>query len=223
MYETILIEFPGSFGFIVLAMCTLGVVEVSSAKKASNEQDLEWLERVIAGDTVAYRGLVEKYQSRIYGMVYGMVRNREDASEITQETFVKAYNKLETFRLDSSFYTWIYRIAVNRSIDLLRKKKRRRNSEFDESIATRDGDGSLIDRHHQENPSKALERKQLYGKIMDAMEALPDDQRQVVLMRELDGMSYKEISDMMGIPEGTVMSRLYYARKKLQELLGGLG
>ena len=166
---------------------------------------------------------MEKYQGRIYGMVYGMVRNREDASEITQETFVKAYNKLDTFRLDSSFYTWIYRIAVNRSIDLLRKKKRRRNSEFDESIASRDGDGGLIELHHQENPSKALERKQLYSKIMDAMETLPDDQRQVVLMRELDGMSHKEISDIMEIPEGTVMSRLYYARKKLQELLGVKG
>jgi len=185
----------------------------------SREQDLVLLKRVQQGDSTAYRGLVEKYQGRIYSVVYGMLRNREDALDMTQDAFIKAYHKLDTFRLESSFYTWIHRIAMNLAIDLLRKKKRRATSAFDEDIAARDSTGSVAEVHHIASPSKELERKQLYKRIMDAMEKLPEDQRQVVLLRELEGCSYKEISDITGIPEGTVMSRLFYARKKLQQLL----
>ena len=188
-------------------------------RQASREADRELLEAVLAGDQTAYRGLVEKYQSRVFSMVYGMVRNREDARDITQEAFVKAYRNLEGFRLESSFYTWLYRIAMNLSIDHARKRKRREVSGFDESIASRDGDGGIDAIHHEESPGKALERKQLLGRIMDAMQKLSDDQREVILLREVEGLSYKEIADVMDIPEGTVMSRLFYARKRLQKLL----
>lgn len=192
-------------------------------RTASREADLELLNAVLEGDATAYRGLVEKYQGRVYSMVYGMVRNREDARDITQEAFVKAYRSLSTFRLESSFYTWLYRIAMNLSIDFVRKRKRRETGGFDDSIATRDGDGGIADIHHEEGPSRQLERKELFGRIMDAMEKLPEDQRQVILLRELEGLQYKEIADVMGVPEGTVMSRLFYARKKLQKLLAGDG
>ena len=185
----------------------------------SHDDDVDMLRAVLAGDTTAYRGLVEKYQGRVYSMTYGMLRNREDACDVTQEAFVKAYNNLESFRLESSFYTWLYRIAMNLAIDLLRKRKRRGTTSFDEDIAAKDTDGGIADIHHGDSPRKALERKQLFKRIMDAMERLPDDQRQVVLLRELDGLSYKEIAEVMQIPEGTVMSRLFYARKKLQKLL----
>ena len=186
-----------------------------------NQEDAEFLRAVLGGDATAYRGLVEKYQGRLYNMVYGMMRNREDALDVTQEAFVKAYHNLETFRLESSFYTWLYRIGMNLAIDPLRRRKRRPTSEFDENIAARDGDGGIAEAHHIANPRRALERKQLYTRIMDAMEKLPEDQREVVLLRELEGLSYKEIADVMQIPEGTVMSRLFYARKKLQKLLAG--
>lgn len=185
----------------------------------SREADKELLEAVLAGDTTAYRGLVEKYQGRVYAMTYGMLRNREDARDITQEAFVKAYHNLESFRLESSFYTWLYRIAMNLAIDFVRKRKRRPTTSFEEGVAAREGDGSIAAIHHQDSPRRTMERQQLYGRIMDAMEKLPDDQRQVVLLRELEGLSYKEISEVMDIPEGTVMSRLFYARKKLQKLL----
>jgi RNA polymerase sigma-70 factor (ECF subfamily) len=187
----------------------------------NREADTLMLQAVIRGDDTAYRGLVEKYQGRVYTMLYGMLRNREDARDITQEAFVKAYRNLGSFRLESSFYTWLYRIAMNLAIDFTRKRKRREASGFDEGVAARDNDGSIAEIHHEDSPSKTLERKQLYGRIMDALELLPSDQKQVILLRELEGLSYREISDVMDIPEGTVMSRLFYARKKLQKLLAG--
>lgn len=193
----------------------------SPALDPGREADAELLRAVMAGDGTAYRGLVEKYQGRVYAMVYGMVRNREDARDITQEAFVKAYRNLASFRLESSFYTWLYRIAMNLSIDFVRRRKRRETNGFDEGIASRDVDGAIAEVHHEDGPARQLERKQLFARIMDAMEKLPEDQREVILLRELEGLQYKEIADVMGIPEGTVMSRLFYARKKLQKLLNG--
>ncbi|MEZ4239687.1 MAG: sigma-70 family RNA polymerase sigma factor [Myxococcota bacterium] len=188
-------------------------------RAASREADAELLRAVLAGDGTAYRGLVERYQGRVYAMVYGMVRNREDARDITQEAFVKAYRNLETFRLEASFYTWLYRIAMNLAIDFTRKRKRQARNGFDEGVAARDEDGEISEAHVDEMPSRQLERKQLFARIMEAMDELPEDQRQVILLRELEGLQYKEIAEVMGIPEGTVMSRLFYARKKLQKLL----
>lgn len=190
-------------------------------KQLSREEDAAMVKAVLGGDSTAYRGLVEKYQSRVYSMVYGMIRNREDARDLTQEAFVKAFNNLKSFRLEASFYTWLYRIAMNVTIDHTRKRKRREVAGFEEDIANRDADGGIDEIHHQDSPSKALERKQLYKKIMDCLEKLPADQKQVILLRELEGLSYREISEVMGIPEGTVMSRLFYARKKMQKLLAG--
>lgn len=188
-------------------------------KQLSREEDAAMVKAVLGGDSTAYRGLVEKYQTRVYSMVYGMIRNREDARDLTQEAFVKAFNNLKSFRLEASFYTWLYRIAMNVSIDFTRKRKRREVAGFEEDIANRDADGGIDEVHHQDSPSRSLERKQLYARIMDALEKLPADQKQVILLRELEGLSYKEIADVMGIPEGTVMSRLFYARKKMQKLL----
>lgn len=195
--------------------------EQAQERNASREADRELLEAVLKGDGTAYRGLVEKYQGRVYAMVYGMLRNREDARDVTQEAFVKAYRNLDSFRLESSFYTWIYRIAMNLAIDFTRKRKRRETSGFDENIAARDEDGDIAEAHHEDGPGRQLERKQLFARIMGAMQQLPEDQRQVILLRELEGLQYKEIADIMEIPEGTVMSRLFYARKKLQKLLSG--
>lgn len=202
-------------------MSTALGTRADEARLASLEADRELLEAVLKGDGTAYRGLVEKYQNRVFGMVYGMLRNREDARDVTQEAFVKAYRSLDTFRLESSFYTWIYRIAMNLAIDHTRRRKRRETAGFDEGIATRDGNGEIAEAHHEDGPGRQLERKRLFAKIMDAMQELPEDQRQVILLRELEGLQYKEIADIMGIPEGTVMSRLFYARKKLQKLLSG--
>src|SRR5689334_84066 len=161
----------------------MGVATVSTEDRASGrDADNDLLKAVMEGDGTAYRGLVEKYQGRVYAMAYGMVRNREDARDITQEAFVKAYRNLESFRLESSFYTWLYRIAMNLAIDFVRKRKRRETSGFDEAIASRDEDGAIAQIHHEDGPGRQLERKELFGRIMDAMEKLPEDQREVILL-----------------------------------------
>ncbi|MEN0067598.1 MAG: sigma-70 family RNA polymerase sigma factor [Myxococcota bacterium] len=192
-------------------------------RTASREEDLAMIEAVLEGDGTAYRGLVEKYQERVYAMVYGMIRNREDARDLTQEAFVKAFRKLSSFRKESGFYTWLYRIAMNLAVDFTRSRKRRETAGFDEGVATRDSSGNVAELHHGDSPAKRIERQQLFEQIMGAMEKLSEDQKQVVLLRELEGLSYKEIADIMEIPEGTVMSRLFYARKKLQKLLQSEG
>ena len=194
-------------------------VTTGDAQLRSREADAEMLQAVLAGDGTAYQGLVEKYQNRVYAMIYGMVRNAEDARDLTQEAFVKAFRNLKSFRLESSFYTWLYRIAMNLAIDHTRKQKRRETKEFDEQVGTRNSEGDLSEIHRAESPRKALERKQLMAAINDALQKLPEEQRQIVVLREVQGLSYREISEVMHIPEGTVMSRLYYARKKLQKLL----
>ncbi len=174
---------------------------------------------VLDGDQGAYRDLVERYQSRIFAVAYGLLHNAEDAREVTQEAFIKAYNNLKGFRLDSSFYTWLYRITVNLGIDLRRRAYRNREMELDEARITPD------QAHHTgprplETPGRSLERKRLGGRIQAAIDQLPDEQKRAIVLREVQGLSYKEIAEAMDCAEGTVMSRLFYARKKLQELLG---
>ena len=181
------------------------------------DQDL--VQHVLDGDTTAFRGLVERYQGRIYALIYGMMRNREDARDIVQEAFVKAYRNIRTYRREASFHTWLYRIAMNLAIDHLRSRTRHPMNEYDDHVEQSEPEGNYRSDHLQRHPGRDLERQRLYNKIMTAMQELPPDQRQVVLLREIEGLSYKEIADTMEIPEGTVMSRLFYARKKLQELL----
>lgn len=183
------------------------------------DPDVELVAAAAQGDAAAYRGLVERYQGRIYGVCYGMMRNSEDARDCAQEAFVKAYRNLDKFRFGSSFYHWLCRIAVNVSIDLLRRQKIRRADEFDEGYAARESGGGFYYAHHRNDPARELERKGLNAKIYAALDTLPAEQRQVLILREMDGLAYKEIADVMGIPEGTVMSRLFYARKKMQALL----
>lgn len=183
--------------------------------------DSQLIQRVLDGDGGAYRPLVERYQSRLYSMVLGMVRDSEEARDIVQNAFIKAYQSLGSFRIESSFYTWLYRIAMNLAIDACRKTKRRRTTGYDEAVASRDDDGAILELHHVDSPQRALQRKQLQEKIFRALDELSEDQREVILLREVEGLSYKEIAEAMDIPEGTVMSRLFYARKRLQTLLKG--
>lgn len=175
--------------------------------------------RVLAGDKNAFRPLVERYQNRLYAMVVGMVRDEAEARDLVQNAFIKAYQNLDSFRVDSAFYTWIYRIAMNLAIDSCRKRRRRRTGSFDEAVAARDEDGEMLELHHADGPAEALQRKDLRRRIFAAMEELNEEQREVLLLREVEGLSYAEISEAMGIPEGTVMSRLFYARKRMQALL----
>lgn len=205
---------------LVLGVSLLGMVRGPIPEDEPMSTDGELVEAVQKGDGTAYRALVEKYQGRIYAVIYGMVRNREDARDLTQEAFVKAYRNISGFRSDAKFYTWLYRIAMNLTIDFTRRRKRNPVTTVEDEVAERSSDGGVAEVHRIQSPGKALERKQLYRAIMDALEELPEQQKQVILLREIEGLSYKEISEIMGIAEGTVMSRLFYARKRLQTLLG---
>jgi RNA polymerase sigma-70 factor (ECF subfamily) len=184
-----------------------------------DDPDAAMVAAVLDGDPEAYRVLVERYERRIYHVVYGMVRSPEDAKDLAQDAFIKAFQNLHRFRLESKFYTWLCRIAMNVAIDHLRKQKHRRHSEFDDSRGG--SEGAQVVRLHsaKDDPAANVARSQLNKTIMDAVETLPDDQKQVLILRELEDMPYKEIAEVLGIPEGTVMSRLYYVRRRLQEML----
>jgi len=190
-----------------------------SGGQPSPERDQFLVERAQRGDKDAFRQLVVAYQERLFTVVRGMVRNQEDAQDITQDVFIKAYASLGSFQGQSSFYTWLYRIAVNMTIDYRRRKGRRQESSFDEKIDPDAAEGTELPDARVLSPQRAYLDKELGGKIRQAMESLPEDQRTAIVLRELEGLSYKEIADMMECSQGTVMSRLFYGRKKLQEIL----
>ncbi len=187
---------------------------VSSEHEADQIPDQILVQRVRAGDRGAYRELFQRYYQKIFALAFSVVRSREDAEDVTQDAFVKAYTSLAEFKGDSAFYTWLYRIAYNVAIDLTRKVSRRGGpaKEFQE---TDDYDGqeqvAAIDGPHQE-----LYRKQQMGLINRALQTLTEEHRATIVLRELDGLSYEEIADSTGVSVGTVMSRLFYARKKLK-------
>ena len=199
----------------------MGAVAQSEEYVQRRAADAALVERIVQNDQAAYKILVERYQGKIYAVAYGVLQSREDAREVTQEAFIKAYRNLPSFRRDSSFYTWIYRITVNLSIDFQRRAYRKRETVLDEARITPE------DAHHTgprplATPGQSLERKQLAARIKAAIDMLPEDQRTAVVLREVQGLSYKEIAETMGCAEGTVMSRLYYGRQKLQQILKDL-
>ncbi len=182
--------------------------------------DLELVRKTRRGDRAAFQELVEKYQQRIYAVAYGLLGNREDALDAVQEAFIMTYKPLDKFKEKSGFYTWLYRIATNAAIDLGRKRGRREEVEFREEIEGDEEKGSYPVGPASENPAEDLMQKELGEMIEDAIEQLPPDQKTAIMLREIEGLSYREIAKIMRCSQGTVMSRLHYGRKKLQELLG---
>jgi RNA polymerase sigma-70 factor (ECF subfamily) len=173
------------------------------------------------GDRDAFRELVERYQRRVLAVVMGMLHDREAALDVTQETFIKAYRSIGRFKGDASFYTWIYRIAVNLAIDYQRREWRRPIVENQRGAEAPGED--LLDRLRDESPGadpfQAAKDSELRERVRQAIDELTPDHKAVILLRELDGLSYEEISRVMQCSKGTVMSRLHYARKKLQKRL----
>ncbi|MFT5992348.1 MAG: RNA polymerase sigma-70 factor (ECF subfamily) [Flavobacteriales bacterium] len=186
------------------------------------ETDINLLKRARNGDRDAFAVLMDRYQRKVFGLCYGMVRNHDDAMDMVQETFVKVYKNLERFEGNSSFYTWTYRIASNVCIDFLRKQKRRRALDYDDGIGRDenvDDPGNLLPSKLGINPARVHARKELLGRIEDAMATLSPIHRQIVVLREVEGLSYQEIADTTEVSIGTVMSRLHHARKNLQNAL----
>ena len=184
--------------------------------------DLTLVKRVRSGDQRAFKLLVERYQRKIYSVALGMVRDREEAMDVSQEAFVKVYKYLDHFKGDASFYTWLYRITVNICIDVIRKRGGRSEMlEFDESIQMDTNEANLgaLGTRLGTNPQKSALRKELAEKIQEALAQVPEKHRAILLLREVEGMSYEDLARTLEIPKGTVMSRLFHARAKVQKIL----
>ncbi len=205
------------------------LVMVSKPKKQAQQvapeetPDLELVRAFQAGDDEAFGKLVARYQRKVYSVALSMVKNPEDAMDIAQDAFIKVHRYLGGFQGSSSFYTWLYRIVVNLCIDHLRRAGKRIQVDFDERMGNQNqaAEGTAMVASRQDvDPGKMLGRKELAEHIREAVEALPPYHRAVIVMREIDGMSYAEIAKAMNVSKGTVMSRLHHARQKLQKSLG---
>jgi RNA polymerase sigma-70 factor (ECF subfamily) len=176
--------------------------------------DWELVQKCQAGEMGAFQELVSRYHQKIYVVIFGLLRNREDALEVAQETFFRAYRKIKGFQGGSSFYTWLYRIAVNIAIDSQRRQKRN-PLDFRESM-----DGLFEEQNEvAKDPFSDVHDRELREKLVSAINDLTPEHKAVIILRTVEGLSYKDIGEILGCSEGTVMSRLHYARKKLQEKL----
>jgi RNA polymerase sigma-70 factor (ECF subfamily) len=178
-----------------------------------NPDEIELISRCQKGDQEALKEIFNQYNKKVYRIAYGVVRQREEALDIVQEVFIKLYRSITNFRGKSKFYTYLYRMAVNTAIDHARKMGKSPVSSLDEMEGFQPSAGD------EKRPDNILLRKEFGEKMKEALEKLPSDQRMALIFREVEGLSYQEMAEAMGCSFGTVMSRLHYARKRLQELL----
>jgi len=191
----------------------------SPERSEEADQDMAIVRRVQAGDVDAFDALIHRYRERVYGVIYNLTSNREDASDLAQDTFIKAFQSISRFRGKSSFFTWLYRIALNTTLTHLRKRKMRRFFSF-EKLAEDDPSASFLEGMAAESDSdKAALVSELQEKLNDAFQKLSLKHRTVVTLFEIDGLSHKEIAEVMGCSVGTVRSRLHYAKQLLQSEL----
>jgi RNA polymerase sigma-70 factor, ECF subfamily len=200
--------------------------QASGASKAQEEvprphDDVDLVSRVQRGDEAAFRVLFERYHRRAFAVAFGVVKNQHDALDVIQEAFIKVHKHIGSFHGASSFYTWLYRIVMNLAIDHVRRA--RKVTEFDDSIRKSDAaaDGALLPHFADENPGKTVARQELSAHIQAALDELPEYHRAVILLREVEGLSYEEMAKILKVPKGTIMSRLFHARRKMQQHLAG--
>lgn len=181
--------------------------------------DAELVRQAQQGNAKAFDLLVTRYRGKVYGMCYHLVHNEQDAWDLAQNAFIKAWRALGSFKGDSAFYTWIYRITHNVAYDWLRKHRIESDGEFNDEVNNTIAVGAETAPKHDPSPDDALKNQEIGQRIHQAIAQLSPDHRTVILLREVEGHSYEEIAEMTQTSVGTVMSRLFYARKKLQELL----
>jgi len=188
------------------------------------ELDSELVRRAQTGDHGAFRQLFDRYPKRVFTVAFGVLKNRPDAADRVPDGFVKVHRHLPSFQGSSSFYTWLYRIVMNLAIDQLRRRKAGRPVEFDDGVrrdSQEPGEDAVAPRTAGENPRKGVIRAGVAGRGEAALAELPEYHRQVILLREIEGMSYEEMAEALDVPKGTIMSRLFHARKKMQDALRG--
>ena len=180
----------------------------------TREEEAAVIKRILEGDINAFELLMTAYEKNVYNLALRMCSNPEDAADMTQEAFIKAYNSLPSFRGDSKFSVWLYRIVSNVCLDFLRKQKRRPSV----SLSLEDESGESVELQipdESASPHKLLEQKLSREAVRRGLNELPPEHRQILILRELQGLSYDEISEALGLESGTVKSRIFRARKKL--------
>ena len=183
----------------------------------SNDDDQILIQRCLAGQSEAFGELVLRYQDRLYSSVYLMVSSPEDARDLTQEAFVHAFRRLDSFRGDSAFYTWLFRIAVNATISFRRKAARRKTYSV-ESVREASGN-EPIDGDEDNRPSARMESHEQQRIVRTALEELSEEFRTAIVLTEIEGLSYEDAADAVGCPIGTIRSRIHRARNELREKL----
>jgi RNA polymerase sigma-70 factor (ECF subfamily) len=187
-----------------------------AAQRESRAEDAAHVERARRGDSDAFAILFEKYREKVYRVVYGYVHDKDDALDIAQEAFIKAFKNLDAFEGKSGFYTWLTQIAINLAIDARRRRARKKVVPLEDFMDPREKFGGSAPPPPPERRATDMELRERY---FEALEELSEKHRTVFLLHTVEGMAYKEIAEALEISIGTVMSRLHYARKKLQELL----
>lgn len=185
-----------------------------SAQTARDDREL--VDRARAGDLAAYDALVRQHQERIYATLYHMTSNHEDAADLTQETFLKAHRALKSFKGDASFFTWLYRIAVNKAINFLKRRHRRQHFSLNDLDFGAEHDPDLVELLSDQTPFREAGLSELQQKLNEALQKLSEDHRMVVTLHDIQGLPHEEISRILGCNVGTVRSRLFYARQQLQ-------
>jgi RNA polymerase sigma-70 factor (ECF subfamily) len=188
-------------------------------QQARADEDAQLVSRAQSGDATAFDDLVVKYTPRLYGLVYNMTSNHEDTNDLLQDVFSKAYKSIRGFRGKSSFYTWIHSIAVNMTLNFLKKRGRRFQLSLDDVDASIQNDKEFIEQTATSTPVREVDLTELQRRLNEAMQKLSDEHRAVVTMFHIQGMPHAEISKILNVSEGTVRSRLFYANRQLQNYL----
>lgn len=175
--------------------------------------------RAQGGELEAYDTLVRRYQERLYATLYHMTSNHEDAADLAQDTFVKAFRALHTFKGDSSFFTWLYRIAVNKTINFLKQRKQRGQVSLNDLDFNAENDPDLVALISERTPRRDVSLRELQERLNMAMQRLSEEHRMVVTLHDIQGLKHEEIAVVMKCNVGTVRSRLFYARQQLQAYL----
>lgn len=199
--------------------------QLKAVREGEAEVDLELVRRAQNGDEAAFRQLVERHQRRAFAIALSLVRHEQDARDIVQDAFLRVHKSLPSFQGTSSFFTWLYRIVTNLAIDLVRRPGRN-TDELEEERQRSSNPGGIdqpdpmwVSRIDGADPVDVMRRKELADRMRQAIDSLPSYHKAVILMREVEGLSYEEMAEAMQVSKGTIMSRLFHARQKLQKAL----
>jgi len=202
-----------------MSMTMAEPVIIPEPETAAPVPEMDLVRRAQQGDLEAYDELIKRYQERIYATVYHMTSNHEDANDLAQDAFIKAFQALKSFKGGSSFYTWIYRIAVNKTINFLKQRKNRVHMSLNDLDFNTENNPDLVALISDRTPRREAGLKELQEKLNAAMLKLSEPHRLVVVLHDVQGLSHEEVAQAMDCNIGTVRSRLFYARQQLQSLL----